>query len=492
MTTPLRNRSSTRTTILMVAGAVVALLAARLAMFRAYVGGDEAGFLMVGAGWHDGRSLYGDYWVDRPPLLIWLTELAGGLTGLRVLGLLASVLTVLGVAWAAHVAHGAVAARWAAGAAALFGMAQWLGVTRVNGEMLAAPFVAWSIALMLTAVMRPTRWVVPLAVGAGALATSALSIKQSVVDGFVFAIALSLAVAVDRPDSRRGVARVFAWGVLGALVTAAVFLVAADARGTSPSALADAVIAFRAEAGEVIRTSASEATPMRLAAMMGTWAVSGLGAATALAVWHGARRREPVLLATAATLVSGVVIALFGGSYWAHYLIQIVPAASLAVGLLVGRVSRRLFRGLVVVTLVVTLGNAVWAFGFGPDDNGQQHVVGGWLHDAGRPGDTAVVTYGQPNILFDADMPSPYKYLWSLPVRTRDSDLHELTGVLTSADPPTWVVNWSGLRSWGIEPGPAVDVLRDRYRKVATICDRSIWLLDREDRPLPDVPVVCP
>ncbi|MEV7395883.1 hypothetical protein [Aeromicrobium sp. NPDC092404] len=471
--------------------AVAVLIALRLLMFRAYVGADEAGFLMVGTGWHDGSSLYGDYWVDRPPLLLWMTELAGGVTSLRVLGLAASVLTLLGIAWAAHVARGPEAARWAAGAAALFGVAQWLGVARVNGEMLAAPFVAWSIGLVLRAVLHP-RWRVPAALGAGVLAMGALAIKQSVIEGFVFAIALSLAMAVQRRESLRVVVRVVAWGALGAAAAAVVMLVAADARGTSPTDLFDAVVRFRAEAGEVIRASASGATPLRLLVMMGTWAVSGLGAATVLTVLLGARLKDPLLLATAATLLCSLVIALFGGSYWAHYLIQMVPAASLAAGLLAGRAPVRLMRRLAIATVAVTAVNLVIALGFEPDDNGQQHTVGTWLREAREPADTGIITFGQPNVLFEAGMSSPYRYLWSLPVRTRDADLSELSAVIDSSRRPTWVVNWSGLNSWGIEPGRTVQLLRDGYRKVATICGRSIWLLTTETRTLPTVPKVCP
>lgn len=472
--------------------AVAAVVVARLVMLRTDAGGDEAGFLMVGAGWHDGSSLYGDYWVDRPPLLIWITELAGNLTGLRLLGILASVLTVLGIAWAAQVARGPVAARWAAGAAALFGIAQWLGVARVNGEMLAAPFVAWSIALTLYAVQRATTWRTPAAIGSGVLAMCALSIKQSVVEAFVFAIALSFAVAFARPESRRMVVRVLAWGALGGVVIAAVMLLAAEARGTSPSDLFDAVVTFRAEAGEVIRTSASEATPQRLGVMLATWAVSGLGAATVLIVWQGARHPEPVLLATAATLLCGLIVALFGGSYWAHYLIQLIPAASLAVGLLADRISPPVLHRLAAATIVITLANLVWALGLQPDDNGRQHTVGTWLRDAGAPADTAVVTYGQPNILFEAGMSSPYRYLWSLPVRTRDADLRELAAVLGSPQRPTWIVDWSGLRSWGIEPGRTDEVLRDDYRRAATVCGKAVWLLATDTRTLPPVPKECP
>ena len=59
---------------------------------------DEGGFLVVASQWHvGGTSLYGDYWVDRPPLLIGLFRLAdltGGLTALRLIGALAAAVTV--------------------------------------------------------------------------------------------------------------------------------------------------------------------------------------------------------------------------------------------------------------------------------------------------------------------------------------------------------------------------------------------------------------
>src|SRR5207244_1601306 len=40
---------------------------------------DEAGYLIVGGQWSPGSSLYGAYWVDRPPLLIALFGLADAL-----------------------------------------------------------------------------------------------------------------------------------------------------------------------------------------------------------------------------------------------------------------------------------------------------------------------------------------------------------------------------------------------------------------------------
>src|SRR5262249_37910524 len=59
---------------------------------------DEAGSLTVGAQWGHGSSLYGDYWVDRPPVLIAIFEAAdalGGQVPLRLLGALAALAAVV-------------------------------------------------------------------------------------------------------------------------------------------------------------------------------------------------------------------------------------------------------------------------------------------------------------------------------------------------------------------------------------------------------------
>lgn len=52
------------------------------------VGPDEGGLLLVAAQWAPGSSVYGDYFVDRPPVLLALVAAAehlGGLVGLRLL-----------------------------------------------------------------------------------------------------------------------------------------------------------------------------------------------------------------------------------------------------------------------------------------------------------------------------------------------------------------------------------------------------------------------
>ena len=62
---------------------------------------DEAGLLMVGRQWGPGLSLYGDYWVDRPPLLVALfgaVSLMGEGAAARCMGAVAAAASVMAAA----------------------------------------------------------------------------------------------------------------------------------------------------------------------------------------------------------------------------------------------------------------------------------------------------------------------------------------------------------------------------------------------------------
>jgi hypothetical protein len=463
---------------------LAAMIAVRLTMLGVAAGRDEAGFLIVGNAWHHGSSLYGDYWVDRPPLLMWIMDLAGSLTALRLIGLLACVLLVLGVARAAYVVRGAAAARWAGATAALLCTAPWFGVARTNGEMLAAPFVAWGFALAVQALVRPGPRSRLQALAAGALAACAGLVKQTIADGLVLALVLGAVIAWQDRSRRREVAGVLGAGLVGVAVALGLGLAAAASRGTTPPELFDALVTFRAEAGEVIRTSASSATTDRLQVLVATWVASGLALVTALTAWHAWRRREPVVVATFAVLVFVTGAAVLGGSYWGHYLLQLVPGTSLAVGLLADRIRPRVRTAVAGLTLLATIGNLTWNVLVPPDEGVRAEAVGTWLRQSAATTDTAVVAYGQPNVLGDAEMSSPYPYLWSLPVRTRDRDLSELARVLDGPHRPTWVVDWSGVRTWGVEPARVTAALAQHYRHVAEVCGRSVWLDERVDRTL--------
>ena len=82
-----------------VAIAVVLTVVARLPALTRPVRADEAGFLLVARAWSpQADSLFGPYWVDRPPPLIAVfgaVDALGGVTTLRLLGALVAGLTVL-------------------------------------------------------------------------------------------------------------------------------------------------------------------------------------------------------------------------------------------------------------------------------------------------------------------------------------------------------------------------------------------------------------
>jgi hypothetical protein len=86
---------------------VVAVVASRLPFVARPVSRDEAGYLLVASQLGPGRSLYGDYWVDRPPLLLGFFAVAdrfGGPDALRLLGLLlvaGAVVAAAALGWAA-------------------------------------------------------------------------------------------------------------------------------------------------------------------------------------------------------------------------------------------------------------------------------------------------------------------------------------------------------------------------------------------------------
>jgi hypothetical protein len=119
-----------------------------------------------------------------------------------------------------------------------------------------------------------------------------------------------------------------------------------------------------------------------------------------------------------------------------------------------------------------------------------QERTGHWLAASGRPGDTAVVAYGNPSVLEAADMGSPYPQLWSLPMRTLDPDQRRLRRTLEGTDAPAWLVQMHGLNTWRIdEQGLLRTVVRERYRLVGEVCGNPVLLradLTRELAPPPE------
>lgn len=284
------------------------------------LGADESGFLLLSQHWHNGDSLYGNYWVDRPPLLLWLFILAGHMApatpaaagviapGVKALGAISSAASVALTVPLTRMIAPAGRRAWVRPAAV------WLAVTllasplfglpELDGELLALPFALAGLVCLVAALRKTpvsgsglarARHVVStsprdllLAAAAGGLGMCAALVKQDVIDVFVFAavawapLLMHRRSRLRRPD-RGSWARLVSFAA-GALSVLGVALAAAAARGTSPAGLWTAIVVFRFQATAVIGSSASAATSERMSHVLRAAVQSGAVAVLVLTV----------------------------------------------------------------------------------------------------------------------------------------------------------------------------------------------------------------
>lgn len=487
-----------RHSVAVVAIAAMTAAVARLPFLGRAPGPDEAGFLVVGGQWDGaGPSLYDSLWVDRPPLLITLfraSALAGGLPALRLLGCLVVVLTVVGVAVAArligerflgdrHAARTAAAA--AAVCAAAWSVNPLLGTAEVNGELLAAPFLAWGFVAVVLALRTPARgraWVA--AALAGALATGSLLIKQNLADVAVFgAIALVLAWIRHELTGRR-LLDAIGGAVTGAVAAAAVAAWWTVLHGTSLVGVWQAMYPFRLRAARTMVAGGQSYADQRLHGMSGDAVLSGLALVLVVLVVQTLRRRHHDLLwwALMGTCAFGVASVLLGGNYWLHYQLELLPTVSIATGLLLARGVRPL-RPLLVLVLVSALIGWTVSLTLSGDSTGR--TVGRAIAVAAHPHDTIVNLYGHADLVQASGLDSPYEHLWSLPIKTSDPHLTELDAVLAGPQAPTWLVTGDSVASWGLSTTATQHLIDQRYRTVNTICGRTVHELRTVERPVP-------
>jgi 4-amino-4-deoxy-L-arabinose transferase-like glycosyltransferase len=442
---------------------------------------DEAGYLIVGGQWSHGSSLYGDYWVDRPPALVAIFEAAdalGGAVPLRLFGALAALLTVVlsGVLGRIAAPERRSAPLLTAGTAAVCVATPLFGGTVVNGELLGMPFlVAGILAYVAAAASRHQKRGLALSLAAGAAGAVGALVKQSLVDVFVVAAVLVLTSGA----ARRKVPGLLA----GALATTALVVVWASARGTAPADLWDAVVTFRIDAARELAGTHGKA-PGRLAGLVGALAASGVPLVVAAFAWKG--RGEPsrqgpltapdLRVAAYTLLTFDLLVAFLGGSYWLHYLMGLVPGAVLFAASFAQRpapVTRSIGISLALagVSSVATLS---WTAAT-PIDRHEQPAIA-YLEDHAQRGDSGVVVLGAPNVIRDAGLEAPYPYLWSLPARVRDADLATLDGLLESESRPTWVIVARGsVDFWELDFSRAQALLDADYEKVDTAGKFTIY-----------------
>jgi hypothetical protein len=447
--------------------AVVAALV-RLPFATRPLSPDEGGYLLVASQWSPGSSVYGSYFVDRPPLLIALFGLAdelGGALPLRLLGLTAVVVSVL------------LAGRLAGTPGALLCTAllstPLFDGMEIDGEILAVPFVLGAFTLLIRSVRgRNDLDRYAAAFVAGLLAAAAALVKQNMVDGPVVGAVLLVGLAAQRQWWEAVTrAAAFAAGVVGTITTA---LTVADVRGTGPRELWDALVTFRAQAAAVINASAASTNGERFHTMLLAGLVAGVPMVVAAAFLNLRRPvREPLLVCAAiVVLVWEVAGAMLGGSYWLHYLIALVPGLVLLTTACGGGRWLRAAAGYTVAFAGLTLAFALMQ----PVHLASDAAVAHYIREESRPGDTMVVAFGHANIVEAAGMQSPYENLWSLSARVRDPQLADFDQLIGGSVAPRWiVVSGDSLATWGIDSTAAQATLDRRYHEITSAGDWHVF-----------------
>lgn len=499
MTTELRTqptRRSVRLSAVRVLPVVLgSLVVARFLEFHTGASPDEGGFLVVAGQWHaGGSSLYGNYWVDRPPLLLVLfrvADLFGGLPALRLLGTLAACVTVMLLSSTARLAFGRRAAVWTAVVAAALLVSPLYGAVDVNGELLAAPFLALgfraAVEVFHTNDQLRSR---AAALVTGAAALAALMIKQNMADVVVFAaVCWIFGWRTHRFGARDLLDRVLV-AAAGFAAGYALVMLWAMAHGSSPADIYQATYPFRITAAHVIAETGSSATGLRFGHLVDSFALSGAPLLLlAFAVFGVRRSRQPAIVAALiAVLTFDVFSVLAGGSYWLHYLIESAPAVALAAGA-ASLAAPRLIRGTTAVVVVSALLATGVVAGHPTPTPGS--TIGSAVADSARPGDTLFSAFGDADILRTTGMSSPYPYLWSLPSRGLDPEMTLLRGVLVGPSAPTWIVIRGRRTVQRLKQGGALELITKRYREVAEICGRSIYLLRGRHRAVPTATSPC-
>jgi hypothetical protein len=261
------------------------------------------------------------------------------------------------------------------------------------------------------------------------------------------------------------------------------------AHGTSVTGVFDAMYPFRIEAGRVMAASNRDSAHLRLWVLVACWVVSGgvviMGLATRALVTR--RLRSAATWGLVATVVFDIVSIALGGSYWNHYLIQLVVPIAVLSGLLVA--MRQPAARAVVAAVALAAGIALIVHVAVPRST-TASSVGDAIGVVAGPQDTIVTTWGHADVTLASGLRSPYPYLWSLPARTLDPRLTKLTALLSGPRAPTWFVTWRGVSRWKFHGGGpiAARALAEHYYAVTKVNGHTIYLHRGVRRAVPDLP----
>lgn len=348
-----------------------------------------------------------------------------------------------------------------------------------KGELFGIPLVLASCWLALRAVRRRS---VADAFWAGVLAMLAVGFKQSIVGGLVFGGVLLVGSALARHLSWRESLRCALAAAAGAAVPVGLVVGWALASGVRLQALWYASVAFRSDANRVIASQDAEGATGRIWVLVLVFVGVGmlLVLVCYLAQLAGLLRHDAVpVVATTAMLGVDLLGVAVSGSYWMPYLFVVIPGLSLALASLVTHDHLGLTRdratpatvAFVVASSVLSL--AGWTVGWVHGRVPVEVRTGEAIAAVARPGDRVLVYGGRADIQWASRAGSPYPYLWSLPMRTLDPGLSDLSSVLTGGNPPTWFVEATYINTWSeLGTRPIERSLIRKYEFVVTACDR--------------------
>jgi hypothetical protein len=313
-------------------------------------------------------------------------------------------------------------------------------------------------------------------------------VKQNMADVAVFAsIAVLLAWHRGEMTAPRLTRAVLA-AAAGAMACLGVAVLWTMAHGTSVVGVFDAMYPFRLEAGRVMATSNRTPADARAWKLVVCWVASG-GAVIMGVTAHALlsrRLRSTAVWGLVATVVFDIVSIALGGSYWNHYLIQLVVPIAVLSGLLVAHhlPGARTVMAAVALAAAVALG-----VGVTHSHTSAGTSVGQAIHLVSSPGDTIVTTWGHADVTRGSGLSSPYPYLWSLPARTLDPRLTLLDTLLSSARAPTWFVTWRDTSTWSFHGGgrAAARLLAQHYNAVSQVNGHTIYLHRGEQRAVPEL-----
>lgn len=360
----------------------------------------------------------------------------------------------------------------------------------LTGETIAAAFVMLSCALTLQARYdaKTAQSGVLLALFAGLAAALAFLVKQSFVDAAVFAVVL-LGLKCHKTW------RLIVAGTIGVAIP--LFVTAVWARSDQGPGLVrlwTALFRFRQRAFDILEDATSAAPVQRLHTLLLLFVVAGLAflVAQVFVAALATTKRRSLRTAVVIMLIYGVVGVLLGASWWRHYLLQLVPVLALGTALATKGSARRVHtHHAATYAIAASLVSAVLGTSLVVMDKiggYSEAAVADYLKQASTPSDSVVVAYGAPSIIERSGLTTPYRYSWSLPVRTRDPHLHTLVDTLEGSAAPTWLVEMGSFDWWGIDTPAFQEVRRDRYHWVATVCGHNIYLRNDLPRPLPAAP----